>query len=53
MEGAEEDHGYHGSEEDGDEDRVDEREPLDVDLWHGAQDIVPSTGPLDLPSIHK
>lgn len=45
---AEEDHSDHGREEDGDEDRVDEREPLDVGLRHGAQNVVPAGGPTDV-----
>ena len=32
VKGAQQDHSYHGREEDGDEDRVDEAEPLHVAL---------------------
>ncbi len=32
VEGAQKDHGYHGGQEDGDEDGIDETEPLDVGL---------------------
>ena len=47
VQGAQQDHGHHGREEDGDENRVDEGEPLHVGLRHGAQDVVPAAGPAD------
>ena len=45
---AHEDHPHHGREEDGDQDRVDQTEPLHVALGHGTQDVVPARGPADV-----
>lgn len=41
-------HGHHGCQEQSDQDRVDQREPLHIGLGHGAKDVVPATGPADL-----
>ncbi len=53
MQGAHEDHADHGGEEDGDEDRVDETEPLHVALGDGAQDVVPARRPPDVLLLLK
>ena len=56
MQRAEEDHGHHGRQEHGDQNGVDEREPLHVGLRHGPQNVVPATGPLDplrLVKLHR
>ena len=53
MEGAHENHGHHGRQEEGYENRVDEREPLNVGLGHGAKDVVPATSPSDFLGLVK
>ena len=40
-------HGHHGRQEDSDEHRVDEAEPLHVALRGGAEDVVPTRRPAD------
>ncbi len=48
VHGAEQNHGDHTAEEEHNDERVDNAEPLDLGVWHGVQDVVPARGPLDV-----
>ena len=48
VEGAEKDHGDHAGQEENDDERVEDGEPLDVGVGHGLEDVVPAAAPLHL-----
>ena len=48
MECTQHDHGHHTREEDHDDERVHDAEPLDVGVRHGLQDVIPTGCPLDV-----
>ncbi len=51
VQGTQEDHGHHPGEEEYDDERVENREPLDVGVRHALQDVVPSGAPADIVSL--
>ena len=47
VDGAEQDHGEHAAEEEHNDERVEDAEPLDLGVLHRVEDVVPTRGPLD------
>lgn len=48
VHGAEENHGNHSGQEEHNDERVENAEPLNLGVGHGVENVVPARGPLDL-----
>lgn len=48
VEGTEHDHRHHSRQEEHDDKRVEDAEPLDISVRHGVQDVVPTRRPADV-----
>lgn len=47
MQGAQHDHRNHPRQEQNDDERVEDAEPLNVCVWHRLENVIPSRAPLD------